>query len=173
MKVQSWDTGCKKESYNDPSSCTTWGVPDVTIFLLDRFNERLEFPELKRAVISQAVRHKPDAILVEDKASGQSLIQELRRETHLPIVAIKVDRDKVARAHAVTPLIEGGQVYLPEWATWSDAYINIMAAFPRGREDDDVDSTTQALEYLKQHALGNRMSADEVERLMQQYGRRI
>jgi predicted phage terminase large subunit-like protein len=173
LKVQSWDTGFKAKDANDWSVCTTWGVPDLNIFLLDRYKERLEFPELKREVVAQAVRHTPDAILVEDKASGQSLIQELQRETHLPIVPIKVDRDKTARAHAVTPLIEGGRVYLPEWASWTDDYITTLAAFPRGKFDDEVDSTTQALEYLKTHAYESRMKAEDVDNLIHLYGRRM
>lgn len=172
LKAQSWDTSFKAGQDNDWNVCTTWGVPDVNIFLLDRFKEKLEFPDLKRAVVTQAVRHNPDAILVEDKASGQSLIQELQRETHLPIVPVKVDRDKEARAQAATPLIEGGRVYLPEWAVWTDDYINCLAAFPKGADDDDVDSTTQALEYLKSHT-GARMQESEVEELMARFGRRV
>jgi predicted phage terminase large subunit-like protein len=171
MTIQSWDTGFKTGEDNDYSVNTTWGSTEPNFFLLDRFKDKLEFPELKRAVIASAVQFKPDAILVEDKASGQSLVQELQRETHLPILAIKVDRDKVARAHAVTPLIEGGRVYLPEWATWVDDYVTCMGAFPKGPDDDDIDSTTQALEYLKTSTYGH-MSAEDVDKLMLQYGRR-
>jgi predicted phage terminase large subunit-like protein len=127
------------------------------IDMLDRFKAHLEFPELKRAAVTLGLRFQAEAILIEDKSSGQSLVQELRQESGLPIVPIKVDRDKVSRAHAVTPLIEGGRVRLPEWASWVDDYINVMAAFPKGANDDDVDSTTQALNYLR-----DRISYDEV-----------
>jgi len=173
MKVQSWDTAGMVNAGNDWSVCTTWGITDSMIFMLDRFKERLEFPELKRQLVAQAVRHSPDAILVENKSSGQALVQEYQRETNLPILPINVTRDKLARANAVTPLIEGGCVYLPEWASWADDYMNIMAAFPRGSHDDDVDSTTQALEYLKQHLYGERMKAKDVDNLIHMYGRRI
>ena len=75
--------------------------------LVHVWKQRVEFPALKRMVVTLADTYKPNAILVEDKASGQSLIQEMKRETALPILAVKVDADKVARAYAVTPAIEG------------------------------------------------------------------
>jgi predicted phage terminase large subunit-like protein len=146
--VQSWDTSFKTGSMNDYSVCTTWGAAGGDYYLLDCWKAKVEFPELKRMVVSLGEAYKPDAILVEDKASGQSLIQELRRETKLPVVAIKVDADKVARAFAVTPLIEGGRVFLPEGVHWLAAFVASLAAFPSGAHDDDVDSVTQALSYL-------------------------
>jgi predicted phage terminase large subunit-like protein len=91
----------------------------------------------------------PNQILVEDKASGQSLIQELRWDSRLPIIPIKVDSDKRARAEAVTPLIEAGKVFLPECAPWLRDFVDEMASFPTGVHDDAVDSTTQALNYLR------------------------
>lgn len=146
--IQSWDTAFKKGAANDYSVCTTWGEGDIGYYLLDRWKEKVEFPELKRTVRMQGDKWKPSVILVEDKASGQSLIQEIRRETPLPILAIKVDVDKETRAHAVTPVCEAGRVYLPEGIPWGQDYVDTMASFPYGDHDDDVDSTTQALNYL-------------------------
>jgi predicted phage terminase large subunit-like protein len=169
LVVQSWDTAHKANEENDYSVCTTWGLTGNIIHLVDRFKAQLEFPELKRAAATLALRFRADAVLIEDKSSGQSLIQELRLESGLPVLAVKVDRDKVSRAHAVTPLIEGGRVYLPEWASWVEDYIATMAAFPKGKNDDDVDSTTQALNYLR-----DRLSYEEVEEeedyVWQRYG---
>jgi phage terminase large subunit-like protein len=88
--------------------------------------------------------------LVEDRASGQSLLQELKSATTLPVLAVKVDSDKLSRAQAVTPLIEAGKVFLPESAPWLADYIDELATFPTGNYDDAVDSTTQALNYLRQ-----------------------
>jgi len=157
LVIQSWDTAHKVDEENDFSVCTTWGISGNMIDLIDRFKAKLEFPELKRAAVTLGLRFQAEAILIEDKSSGQSLIQELRQETGLPVLPVKVDRDKVSRAHAVTPLIEGGRVRLPEWASWVDDYISVMAAFPKGANDDDVDSTTQALNYLR-----DRISYEEV-----------
>lgn len=96
-----------------------------------------------------AEQWKPAQILVEDRASGQSAIQELRFSTCLPITPIKVDTDKVSRAQCVTPLIEAGKVFLPEGAPWVNDFIDELAAFPKGAHDDCVDSLTQALNHLR------------------------
>ena len=147
--VQSWDTAFKTGAENDFSVCTTWGVADNGYYLLWSWRGRVEFPELKKRMSWLAEQWKPIQILVEDKASGQSLIQELRCGSALPIIPIKVDKDKLARAEAITPLIEAGRVFLPESAPWLTDYVDELAAFPTGVHDDAVDSTTQALNYLR------------------------
>jgi predicted phage terminase large subunit-like protein len=148
--VQSWDTAFKEEERNDFSVCTTWGYKHPNIYLLDRFKKKMEFPELKRMADVLAQRWRPRGLLVEDSASGQSLIQELRRESVWPVIPVKHDgRSKESRAHAVTPLVQGGRVYLPEGTGWVEEYIMEMAKFPKGAHDDDVDSTVMALSYIK------------------------
>jgi predicted phage terminase large subunit-like protein len=147
--VQSWDTAFKTGEANDFSVCTTWGEAQAGWYLLDRWKRRLEFPALKVMAQTLSPQFKPSVVLVEDKASGQSLIQELKRDTRLPILAIKVDSDKVSRAYAVTPSIETGWVFLPESAPWLVDYLDSMASFPNAAYDDDVDSTTQALNHLR------------------------
>jgi predicted phage terminase large subunit-like protein len=146
--VQSWDTAFKAGQDNDRSACTTWGIADDGYYLLDCWAERVEFPDLKRQVQMLADKWHPHDILVEDKASGQSLLQELRRDTRLPLLAVKVDKDKLARAYAVTPLFESGNVRVPASAAWMADYIDELASFPAGAHDDRVDSTTQALERM-------------------------
>jgi predicted phage terminase large subunit-like protein len=153
--VQSWDTAFKTGRDNDYSVCTTWGVSGNAYCLLWFWRGRVEFPELKKRMGWLAQEWKPAQILVEDQASGQSLIQELKYQAALPIIAVKVDRDKLARAEAVTPIIEAGKVFLPESAPWLNDYIDELAAFPTGVHDDAVDSTTQALNYLR-HQLTHR-----------------
>jgi predicted phage terminase large subunit-like protein len=148
--VQSWDTAYKTGTENDFSVCTTWGVSETGYYLLHVWRERVEFPELKRVVASLAEQWMPNAILVEDKASGQSLLQELKISTALPIITVKVDSDKQTRAQAVTPLMESGRVFIPESASWVRDFVEEMAAFPNGIHDDIVDSTTQALNYLRE-----------------------
>jgi len=147
-KIHSWDTAFKSKSSNDYSVCTIWGETDNGFYLLEVLRQRLEFPELKRAVVAAYDRDRPTAVLIEDEASGQSLIQELKRNTYIPLVPIKADKDKVVRAYAVTPLIEAGRVYLPEYAPWLYDYVEELSAFPNGQYDDQVDSTSQALKYM-------------------------
>jgi predicted phage terminase large subunit-like protein len=143
------NTAFKKGTENDFSVCTTWGVAADGYYLLHVWRERVEFPELKRVLASLAEQWKPNAILVEDKASGQSLMQELKLSTTLPLIPVKVDSDKQTRAQAVTPLMEAGKVFLPESAPWVSDYVEEMACFPNGVHDDVVDATTQALNHLR------------------------
>jgi predicted phage terminase large subunit-like protein len=148
--VQSWDTAFKTGADNDYSVCTTWGLADAGYYLLSLWRARVEFPELKRQVANQADAWKPHVILVEDKASGQSLIQELKLATRFPVLPIKVDADKHSRAEAITPLFEAGKVFLSEAASWVNDYIDELASFPSAVHDDCVDSTSQALNHLRE-----------------------
>jgi len=147
--LQSWDTAFKTGSENDYSVGSTWGRAENGYYLLDVWKGRVEFPDLKRQLQILAARHTPNAIIVEDKASGQSLIQEFRRMTTLPVLPVKVDSDKVTRAQAVTPLVEAGKVFLPERAPWLADYLDELSSFPAGVHDDQVDSTTLALHHLR------------------------
>ena len=148
--VQSWDCAYKTGAENDYSVCTTWGVAENgCYYLVHYWRGKVEFPELKRRMCWLASEYHPNQILVEDQSSGQSAIQELRSETALPIVAVKVDRDKISRARAVTPLIEAGKVFLRESAPYLPDYLDELAAFPTGVHDDAVDSTTQALNFIR------------------------
>jgi len=151
--IQSWDTAFKKNEENDYNVCTTWGETRLAYFLIHRYKARLEFPDLKRAVVSEYRQHRPNIVLVEDKASGQSLVQEIQRDTNIPILPIPKSVDKEAMLHSVTPLIESGRCYIPEpeIATFDVAdYTYNLGEFPSAEFDDDVDSTSQALDYLRQ-----------------------
>jgi predicted phage terminase large subunit-like protein len=153
--VMSVDSAFKTGQETDYSAFTIWGnTRSDGIYLLHAWRDRVEFPELKRKVKEFADQWRPNAVLVEDKASGQSLIQELKRDTNLPIIAVKVDKDKVTRAAAVTPLVEAGKVLLPERAGWLDDYLDELSTFPSAAHDDYVDSTTQALTRLSQPVTG-------------------
>ncbi len=144
----SWDTAHEEKKEADDSVCTAWGIHEREIYLFDWFRAKLDYPTLKRKAEALYARHRPNAVLIEDKSSGKPLQQELRKNSVMPVIPIKPEGDKVARAHAVTPIVEGGRVKLPEWASWTDEYIDEMSRFPQGEHDDTVDSTTQALSYL-------------------------
>lgn len=148
MIVQSWDTGNKPGELNDPSVCTTWRM-GRGYALLDVHRERMDFPTLKAAAINMAAKWKPDVIIIEDKASGQSLIQELRATTKLPVVAFDPTPhgDKVIRAHTVSPIVEAGLVSLPEAAPWLIDFEAEVFAFPLSTTKDQVDSVTQFLKW--------------------------
>jgi predicted phage terminase large subunit-like protein len=148
-KVLSADTAFKATDTADYSALTVWGQAAAGFYLLHAWRGRVEFPELKRIVVSLAAQWSPNAIIIEDRASGQSLIQELQSGTSLPVLAVSADKDKVTRASAVTPTIEAGRVFLPESAPWLDEYLDELSSFPAAPHDDYVDSTTQALNWLR------------------------
>lgn len=142
------DAAFKTGVHNDPSSLHLWGTDGVDYYVLDEWHGRWEFPELKQMILAAATDRKPNLVLIEDTASGQVAIQELKRETHLPIVAHKVTAPKEARAQAVAPICEAGKVVLPKHAPWAGAWIDEHASFPAGRHDDRVDNTSAALPRL-------------------------
>lgn len=147
--IQSWDTANKASEMADYSVCTTWGICGDKIYLLDVYRARIDYPELKRAVRELNDRFHPNTILIEDKASGTSLAQDLKHDRMWNVIACVPKGDKVMRTMAQTPMIESGRVYLPEQAAWKPAYLHELMTFPKGRFDDQVDSTTQALEFIK------------------------
>jgi predicted phage terminase large subunit-like protein len=146
---QSWDTANKAAEINDFSVCTTWGVVDRQLYLLDVFRDRLEYPELKRSIVRHAELHKAETIVIEDKASGTQLLQDLRHDGFDKATAFKSDGDKVMRMYAVTSTIENGFVHIPDSAGWLEPYLYELAVFPNGKYDDQVDSTSQALGWIR------------------------
>jgi Terminase RNaseH-like domain len=91
-----------------------------------------------------------EALLVEDAASGQSLLQELKAESLLPVVGIRPDRDKFSRAAAIEPLVQGGRLFLPDGdSPWISDFIAELCSFPAGRNDDFVDALSQGVNYLR------------------------
>ena len=157
--IQSWDTAYKPEQINDPSVCTTWGETRQGWYLLDVFRDRLEYPQLKRTAASLYQAWRPQAVLIEDKGSGQSLIQELRQgvemhSTKVRVPVIPIDPkglNKVERLVAVSSLFEAGMVYLPEVAPWKVDYEIEMTIFPLAPHDDQVDSTSQFLKWAHEN----------------------
>ena len=147
--VQSWDTANKPSELADYSVCTTWGVKGPNFYLLNVLRKKLAFPDLKRAVREQSDLFNPTIILIEDKASGTQLIQDLLDAGLSRVTRYKPDGDKIMRLHAQTATIENGFVHLPETAHWLVDYLHELTMFPAGRHDDQVNSTAQALAWTK------------------------
>lgn len=153
MTVHSWDTAYKTGDYNDPSALTVWAVTTTGYFLVETFVKKMDYPELKRRVIEFADRDCPHAVLIEDKASGQSLVQELRAATQVPVRPIQPEGDKVTRALAVSDMIEAGLVHVPARAPWLLDFELELTVFPdKSAHDDQVDSMTQFLNWARKHA---------------------
>ena len=147
--VQSWDTSYKSGAANDYSVCVTMGETQSGFYVLSLYRAKVEFPELKRKVAELADAWHPSEIYIEDRASGQSLVQEIKLATSYPVIAIKVDRDKETRASATTGYYEAGKVFFPEGASWLLDAEDELASFPGGLHDDIVDAISQALNKLR------------------------
>lgn len=147
--LQSWDMAFKKTDGGSYVAGQVWGRTGANKYLLARVHQRLSFPDTKRA-LRQMTTDWPQARLklVEDKANGPAIIDELRDE--IPgLVPVQVDGSKEARMHAVSPDIEAGNVHLPhpDTAPWVREFVGNIESFPRG-ENDDGDAMSQALQRL-------------------------
>ena len=147
---QSWDTANKTTELSDFSVCTTWGIKQKQLYLLHVLRKKMGYPDLKRAVCEQRTTFGARVVLIEDKASGTQLIQELISEGQYGITRYQTTMDKVMRMHAVSSTIENGMVYLPEQANWLAVLLQELATFPKGKYDDQADSVSQALDWIKQ-----------------------
>jgi predicted phage terminase large subunit-like protein len=146
------DSAFKTTTRSDYSVALVAGLTQAgDIFILEILRGKWEFPDLKQRLIALNARWRPRglrAFYVEDKASGQSIIQELRRESGLSVIAHKVSIDKVSRVQSITPLIEGGRVFLPESSSWLDDFTTECQTFPGSTHDDQVDALSIALDAL-------------------------
>lgn len=158
--IQAWDTAYTAKSMNDYSACTTWGVFYQTdpedgvrkpnIILLGAWRDKVEFPTLKRKALELYQYRQPDTLLIEAKASGLPLVQELRR---MGIVVSDVTptrgtkaapNDKISRVNAITDIFASGVVWRPD-ERWAQEVADECAAFPSGENDDYVDTVVMAL----------------------------
>ena len=175
--LQSYDCATSDKTKNDPTACTVWGVfkpsPDksMSVMLIDCWEEYMQYPDLRPKVVEEATSiygdenefghgKKVDLILIEDKSAGISLIQDLQR-AGLPVRSYNPgNADKMMRLNIVSPIIHKGRVYIPESSVnegcardWAEVLIKQICAFPEVRHDDLVDSTSQALRYLRDSGL--------------------
>ena len=167
--VMSLDCAYTDKTYNDPTASTTWGVfkpldGPMSVLLIDCWAEHLTFPQLKPKVLDEwrvsygegKDAKRPDLILVEAKASGLSLVQELQA-MHLPVRAWNPgNADKMTRLQITASIFSTGRVWLPESSAhkgyvkdWAEGFLSQICAFPDAAHDDYVDATTQAMRLLK------------------------
>jgi predicted phage terminase large subunit-like protein len=166
--LQTMDTAYSKKETADFSVIATWGVFHASadsgpnLILLSVQKGRWDFPELKRIARSEYLYWNPDNVLIEAKATGTPLQQELRK-MGIPVTMYspggrRTGQDKVSRANAVAPLLESGMVWYPEGEEFAQDLVEECAAFPNGSNDDQVDVTVMALMRFRQ---GNFVKLDE------------
>ena len=157
--VQSFDTALTTKQRSDFSVCHTWGVwhneEDGTqnVILLNKVKGKYEFPELKAMAHEQFDEWQPDSVIVEAKASGQPLIDEMRRSgIFVQDFSPGKGQDKIARLNAVADMFAAGHVWFPETA-WASQTVEEILAFPAGEHDDEVDTMTLALQRIRKGGL--------------------
>ncbi len=160
-KIWSFDTAIKAHEKADYSVGGLWGVTENGYYLLDVMRVREAYPDLKKRIIKLCHEQPADVILIEDKASGQQLIQDLKSMTRLPVISIQPKGDKYTRLNVLTPVFESGRIFVPKHAPWLKDYIDEMVLFPHSVHDDQVDMTTQALKYLTDRDRAGRYNIGE------------
>lgn len=167
--VQSYDTAFEQKEENDPSAATAWGVflqeGKYCVMLLDAWAERLTYPELRAKTLEEwqsrygvtktRKGRRADVALIEKKASGQSLLQDLRA-ANIPVAPYLPQGGKVPRAHQVAPILELDCMYILEsakqpglYVSWARPFVEQCERFPNSEHDDYVDTFTQAMIYLR------------------------
>lgn len=164
--VQAYDTALTTKERSDFSVCHTWGVftneddGSTNVILLNRVKGKYEFPELKKMAHEQYEEWEPDSVIVEAKASGQPLIDEMRRSgIFVQDFSPGKGQDKIARINAVSDMFSAGQVWFPE-TSWAAGTVEEILAFPAGEHDDEVDAMTLALMRVRKGGL-LRLSTDK------------
>ena len=149
----SWDMTFKDSKSSDYVVGQVWGRKGVDLYLLDLFRGQWDFTKtLEMFALMTAKYPRTHRWLIEDKANGSAIISVLKKQIH-GITPITPTESKLERAYAVTPLIEAGNVYIPESATWLANFEDELLNFPAGAHDDQVDSMTQALNFARQHTV--------------------
>ena len=170
--LQSYDTAFTKDTHNDPTACSVWGLffweGCYNVMLIDAWHDHLEYPDLRARVIREWTAkyagdktdptnkaRSPDLCLIEKKGSGQSLLQDLAQARIVVAEYNPGNADKISRAHMITPLMDAGLVWVPEskrgdtWPTWAEPMMTQLSRFPNAEHDDYVDTLTQALRYIR------------------------
>lgn len=144
--IQSWDTAYSERDDAAYSARTDWGIFSHfgrrNAMLMGMWRGRVRYSKLRTEAKEAYVKDRPDAVLIEKKSSGQSLITDLR-QIGVPVIEYSPDRDKVARAHATSILLENHLIWYPD-RLWAEDVIEACAHFPAGDGADIVDTCTQA-----------------------------
>jgi predicted phage terminase large subunit-like protein len=148
LLVISWDTAMSETELSDYSVATVWHAQGDYKYLLDVVRCRFNYPDLKRNALVLRQRWPNATTLIEEKGSGISLIQDLRRQ-QVSVIGIKPETDKTTRLFATQPQFESGSVFFPNDAPWLDDLVAELLAFPGGKHDDQVDSLSQALTWIE------------------------
>ncbi len=149
--LQSWDTAIKVNKESDFSVCTTWVIAESKAYLVDATHDKMDYPDLKNKIQELYNKFLPRVVLIEDHASGQSVIQDLVRAGICNIKGIRNRLDKVSRFALTMGMFQSGSVLFPQNNAFiENTVISELLHFPNARHDDVVDSISQALNYIRE-----------------------
>lgn len=163
--IQVLDTAYKEHSRADYSVIATWAKIGHYAYLLDIYRERVGFPELKKMAVEKYEQYMPGEFLIENKASGPSLHQELMVETDIPAILVNPKEDKETRTVAITPTLKAGRCWIPREAPWKAKWLSEHSRYPRDVHDDQVDTTTMAVEWLFPRGEGGALNVRDAEKV--------
>jgi predicted phage terminase large subunit-like protein len=147
--IHSWDTAIKINEDADYSVGSVWGACKGRYYLVNLIRQKFTYPELKSMVERTCANYYPRDLLIEDKASGQALIQDLRLARYHNIVPILPKQDKITRFASIVPTIQAGYILFPTKAVYYKAMIEELLNFPNSKHDDIVDSVSQFVQFIK------------------------
>jgi predicted phage terminase large subunit-like protein len=147
--VQSWDSAIKISESSDYSVCSTFGILDSKYYLISIYRAKLTYPQLKSQFEQLAKKYNPQIILIEDKASGQQLLQDVQISNNIRIIGIKPRMDKVTRFATIIHMFENASILLPKDTKQNINILNELLNFPYSKHDDIVDSISQFLNFIK------------------------
>ena len=146
--LMSWDFTFKDSESSDYAVGQVWIKQGADFYLIDQIRAKMDFTQSVRAVESMKNKHpKCRKILIEDKANGPAIITTLKQKVS-GIIPITPKESKVARAYAVTPFFEAGNVFVGKKVPSVDDFIDELTMFDNAVHDDTVDAMTQALNYF-------------------------
>jgi len=143
--IQSWDTGNKPKDTAAPSVCETFIYDGEKWLLVDVWRDQVGYPDLKQAVYNLNAKWNPQAVLIEDKASGISLLQDT---PGVPTIAIEPEADKFTRMETQSPFVEAGMIALPYEAPWLPEFELEITRYPNPATWDQIDTLSQFLKYI-------------------------
>ena len=164
--VMSWDTSFGANEGNDYSVCTEWEIRGEYLLLIRVFRAKLDYPTLRTVALERARLRGAHYVLIEKAASGLGLAPDIRR-ADIPgqVVSITPRGDKRMRFEMASTLIEAGRMLLPDDnPPWLDGYLRELLGFPGGRYDDQVDSTSQFLNWVRNRQFQPRREGQRPQR---------
>jgi predicted phage terminase large subunit-like protein len=154
--ICSWDTATKTSKHNDYTVGTTWRFTHNSYYLINIIRGRLEYQQIYQHMLDQARYYQARNVLIEDAGNGSQLIKDIQNNTEIAVISITPKGDKKWRMESCTGEIIAGKIVIPEDAIWMDDFLKELAAFPAGKHDDIVDSTSQFINWAREQRTLNR-----------------